>query len=224
MARKWLLICGILSSLVYVAADIFSALQWDGYSYADQTISELSAIGAPSRSTAVPLFLAHAVLVIAFGFGVWASARGTRALRASAGLLIGIGALDLSAPLFPMHQRGTATSLTDTMHIVLTSVTVFLILLAIGFAATVFGERLRRYSVGTIVALLVFGALTSLDAPRVPLNLPTPWMGVMERIDVGAYLVWQVVLAVALWRIRDAAASSGSSARGRAQLTDRPAA
>lgn len=49
MVRKALLVCGILSSLLYVAIDIYGALQFEGYSYASQAISELTAIGAPTR-------------------------------------------------------------------------------------------------------------------------------------------------------------------------------
>ena len=29
---------------------------------------------------------------------------------------------------------------------------------------------------------------------------PTPWLGLTERIDVGAFLLWVVVLAISLWR------------------------
>lgn len=47
MARKALLVCGIVSSLLYLAMNVFVAMQWEGYSSASQTISELSAIGAP---------------------------------------------------------------------------------------------------------------------------------------------------------------------------------
>ena len=55
MLRRGLLVCGVLSSLLYVAMTIFVARQWDGYSSTSQTISELSAIGAPTRSLwAVP--------------------------------------------------------------------------------------------------------------------------------------------------------------------------
>ena len=50
MARKSLLVCGVLSSLLYVAMTVLVAMQWEGYSSASQTISELSAIGAPTRS------------------------------------------------------------------------------------------------------------------------------------------------------------------------------
>jgi hypothetical protein len=36
-------------------------------------------------------------------------------------------------------------------------------------------------------------------------NLPTPWMGVWERIGIGVFMVWVVVLATALLRARDTA-------------------
>jgi hypothetical protein len=55
MIRKTLLVCGILSSLLYVAMTVFIAMQWEGYSSASQTVSELSAIGAPTRSLWVAL-------------------------------------------------------------------------------------------------------------------------------------------------------------------------
>jgi len=55
MKRKALLSCGILSSLVYVAANVAGARRWREYSSVSQTVSELSAIGAPSRPVMVPL-------------------------------------------------------------------------------------------------------------------------------------------------------------------------
>jgi len=51
-----------------------------------------------------------------------------------------------------------------------------------------------------MVVLLVFGALTTLDVPRIDANLPTPLIGVWERIDIGVFLLWVVVLAVVLLR------------------------
>jgi len=78
---KVLLVCGILSSLVYVAADVVGALRWESYGSVSQTISELSAIDAPSRSVWVPLGIAYDVLLIAFGVGVWGCAERRRSLR-----------------------------------------------------------------------------------------------------------------------------------------------
>jgi hypothetical protein len=140
MARRVLLGCGILSSLLYVAANLLGARRWRGYSLTSQTVSELSAIGAPSRPLVIPLLCAHGALVVPFGLGVWESAGPKRGLRVTGALLVGLGASDLPAPLFPTHRREALErgerSRTDSMHIIVTSVNSLLILLAIGFAST----------------------------------------------------------------------------------------
>lgn len=210
MARKVLLVCGILSSLLYVAMNVFVAMQWEGYSSASQTVSELSSIGAPSRPLWVLLGILYQVLVILFGWGVWAAAGRNRALRVVGGLLLAYGVVGLAAPFFPMHLRGAERTLTDTMHKILTMVTVLFMLSAIGFGAAAFGKRFRLYSIATILILLVFGVLAGLDAPRIEANLPTPWVGITERINIGVFLLWVVVLAIALLRDTDTAARSDS--------------
>ncbi len=141
MVRKLLLICGILSSLLYVAMNVFVAMQWEGYNSASQTVSELSAIGAPTRPLWVLLGIVYALLAIAFGWAVWTSTRRKRSLRVVGGLMVTYGVISLVWPFAPMHLRGAELTLTDTMHIVLAMVTVLLMLLAIGFGAAAFGKR-----------------------------------------------------------------------------------
>ncbi len=209
MLRKALLVCGILSSLLYVAMNVSVAMQWEGYSSASQTVSELSAIGAPTRPLWVSLGIVYTVLVAAFGWGVWASARRNRPLRVVGGLMSAYGLIGLGWPFAPMHLRGAEFTLTDTMHIVFSMVTVLLMLLAMGFGAAAFGTRFRLYSIATMVILAACGALTGVDAPRVAANLPTPWIGVWERINISVFLLWVVVLAITLWHVRDTAAVPG---------------
>ena len=55
MVRKVLLFCGILAPLLRVAADVLAAVWYPGYSYIDQTMSQLAAIGAPTRPFQVAL-------------------------------------------------------------------------------------------------------------------------------------------------------------------------
>jgi hypothetical protein len=195
-----LLSCGVLSSLLYVAMNVLGAMRWQAYSSLSQTISELSAIGAPSRPLWVWTGILYQVLMIFFGWGVRASAGRSRALRVAGGLLLAYGVIGLAAPFFPMHLRGAERTLTDTMHKVLTMVTVLVMLGAVGFGAAALGKRFRIYSKVTIPVLLVFGVLAGQDAARIDANLPTPWVGAIERIAVGAFLLWIVVLGIALSR------------------------
>lgn len=46
--------------------------------------------------------------------------------------------------------------------------------------------------------------LTVLDAPGIEANLLTPRIGVWERINIGVFLLWVVVLAITLLRGQDA--------------------
>lgn len=202
-ARTALLACGIAASLVYVAANVLGALRWEGYSSTSQAVSELSAIGAPSRPLVVTLLVVHSVLALAFGTGVVGSAGRSRALRVAGRLLVGIGVVDVAAAFFPMHRREAAETPTDTAHVILTSVTVLLIVTAMGFAAAALGKTFRRYSAATILTLLVFGALAGAQGPRIAVGEPTPWLGVYERINIGGYLLWMAVLAVVLMRNND---------------------
>ena len=129
-------------------------------------------------------------------------------MRVVGGLLIADGILSLAWP--PMHQRAVLAAgggtLTDTMHIVWAIATVLLMLLAIGFGAAALGKRFRLYSLATIVILFAFGVLTGLDGPNIAANLPTPLVGVWERINISAFMLWVVVLAKTLLRVNDVAA------------------
>src|SRR5437773_5429680 len=88
-------------------------------------------------------------------------------------------------------------------------------LAAIAFAAAGLGKRFRLYSIATLAILLAFGVLTGLDAPKLSTNLPTPLIGVWERIQIGVVIVWDMVLAVALLRTK-ATVVGGRGARARA--------
>lgn len=215
--RRWrqvLLVCGILSALLYVATDILGAMRWEGYSSASQTVSELIAIDAPTRPLLVPLHLTYSLLVYAFGWGVWLSADRKRALRVAAIGLVGKEVLGFVVTLFfPIHLREALAAgegtLSDTMHGMLTLVGVLFMLLAIGSGAAAFGKRFRLYSIATFLLLVVGGVVAGLDQPRLSANLPTPWMGVWERINIFAYMLWVVVLAIALLRSQGARPQDG---------------
>jgi hypothetical protein len=204
--RKLLLVCGIVSSLLYVATVALAPMRWEDYNSSAQTVSELIAVDAPTRPLVVALFVTYCLLVYAFGLGIWKSAGAGRALRFVAVGVIGKEALGLVVTLyFPMHLRevlamGGATS-SDTLHGTLTFVGILFMLLALASAAFALGKRFRLYSIATILLLVVGGVMTGLDIPRMEANLPTPWMGVWERINIYAYMLWVAVLAIVLLRV-----------------------
>lgn len=200
IAGRVMLFCGILSPLLYVVMNIFIPMQWTEYNISSQTVSELSAIDAPTRPVWVPLGILYALLFAAFGVGVWQVANNKKGLRILGAILFINGCLSFFWP--PMHQRevlaaGGAT-FTDTMHIIFSIATVFLFVSSLVIAAAAFGKAFRVYSVITLLVLIVFGILTGVQAPNMEADLPTPLMGVWERINIGIYMLWMVVLAIKL--------------------------
>jgi hypothetical protein len=202
MSQRFLLFCGVLASLLYIAINIFIPPLYEGYNWMTQTVSELSAVNAPTRALWVPLGITYTLLVAAFGWGVFKSAGQERSLRIAGILLFLHGIVGLTWS--PMHQREMLAAgggtFTDTWHIVMSVITVSLMFLTIGFGAAAFNKGFRFYSVATILVFIVFGVLTFAEAPNVDKNLPTPFIGLWERINIAAFMVWLFVFSVILLR------------------------
>jgi len=200
--QKILLLSGLFSSLLYVGLNILCPLFYPGYDSASQTVSELSAIGAPTRSFWVLIVTFYSLFVIAFGWGILQVASENRKLRMVGMLLVINAIIGLFWP--PMHQRVALAagekSLTDALHIVFTAVTVPMMMVIIGFGAASLGKRFRNYSIITLAILVIAGIFTGLQSPNIDKNLPTPWIGVWERINIGVYMLWVAVLSINLVR------------------------
>jgi hypothetical protein len=197
--RKLLLVSGVLASLLAVGTDVLAGMLWDGYSFTSQSISELSAVGAPTRTLVFSLNLIYNALLAAFGFGIWTSSR-QRALRVIAGLLFGNAIISsVVVMFFPMHL-GEAVS---AIHLVLMAVNViFLQMLTIVLGFVAFRSWFRFYSIGTLLAffaLTVFGLFVS---PQIISG--SPQSGLQERVMGYGYLLWQAMLSIVLLRSQNA--------------------
>jgi pimeloyl-ACP methyl ester carboxylesterase len=197
--RDVLLACGIVASLTYVATDIVAGVRYPGYSFTDQTVSELFAIGAPTSRVVVPLFALSSTLLGAFAFGVWSTSGPSRALRSLAVMMFlnTVNSLVLWN-FFPMHMRGVTPTFTDAMHVVL-AINPF-VLLSVVFGIGAFKGWFRSCSAATVVVLLAPAVYSFSYLAAVAANQPTPGMGLAERVSQYGYQSWQAVLAVVLLR------------------------
>jgi hypothetical protein len=198
--HQFLLLAGVLASLLYIIANIVCVMSYDGYSAITQTVSELSAIGAPTRTLWITLLIPYSVLMIGFGFGVLLSGENNRRLRI-VGILIIINSV-IGSFWPPMHQREVLAAgggtLTDILHIAFTFITVPMMMLQIIVGATALGKSFRFYSMATLFILVMAGIFTGIDAPKIATNEPTPFIGFWERINIGIYMLWIVVLSIDL--------------------------
>jgi hypothetical membrane protein len=193
MERR-LLASGVVASALYVAIDLVAALAFPDYhSFTRRVVSELMATGAPTERLVDPLFLLYGALMLVFAWAVW-SVSARRRVRALAVVLGLYGAFGLLGPtVFEMDLRREdgALSPADLRHIAATVILVVIIFVAVALGAGVLGRRFRWFSYATIVVMLVFGSLSAALAT-------SAWVGLVERINIGAFLAWVVVLAVGL--------------------------
>lgn len=196
MIRKLLLSCGIVSSIWYIGMNIFVPQLYPGYDMASQTVSELSAVGAPTRSLWLYWGMLYTLLFAVFGWGIMKTSGNNWLLYMTSILVLVYAAMDIYWP--PMHMRGHTAGLTDSLHIVWTIITILLMLLIMVIAAAASGRKFRLYTYGTIAIFLIFGIFTAADAPGIPKNLPTPYIGIWERINIAAFMFWVTVFSVVL--------------------------
>lgn len=224
VVRRLMLLAGIAAVADYAVGDLVSGLLYDGYSFRDQAISELSAYGSPVRPLAVTWIALHGLLGIAFAVGVWRSAGDSRALRWTAGFMLAAGVVTAPLhPFFPMSSRGMETGFNDTMHLILTMAFGLLVFGAVAASAVALRGWFRFYAVASVVVIVAFAGLTGPLMSDIANSLPTPWLGAFERINAYATFVWMVLLALVLlhrtvgWRQRITEAERDS-----VQAADRP--
>jgi hypothetical protein len=56
----------------------------------------------------------------------------------------------------------------------------------------------RYYSIVTMTLFIVFGILAGALQPQYIANLPTPMMGIWERINIYGYMLWIVIFSIKL--------------------------
>ncbi len=96
-----------------------------------------------------------------------------------------------------MDLRGTVGSQRDARHIAATFVMSIFIVAVMAFGAFARGKRFR-YSLATIAIVVVFGTLAGLLARPMPGS--TPGLGLAERVNIYATMLWMASLAASLWR------------------------
>ena len=207
VTRKILLGCGVVSSALYIAADIIGTLRYPGYSWLDQEFSELTAQGAPTRPLMIALVeFPYNLLVLAFAAGLWTlGGSKSRAAKLAAAGLVGYTVFGFVAgTITPMTTREAMVAGEDTLrnafHGPLTMVSDLLLAVGMAAAGQLLGKRFRYYSYATIATLIVFGIWTGFQIPQMQANEPTPWMGLKERVNIYASMLWVAVLAVGLLR------------------------
>lgn len=192
---------GVAAAVVYGLAVAWGGVLWPGYRHLAQPVSDLIAVGAPSKASLDPLFALYNALTAAFGWGLLrefsAGPAGPTARRGRLGamLLMAEALAGLLTQAFPEGQGGASVriDLGGALHILCaatSSITSVLAVLWLGHALAARASRpwFWRYSLWSAVAIVATGVVAGVA-------VATGWAyaGLAERLTIGGFLAWLVV-------------------------------
>ena len=197
--NPWML-AGVVAPTVYVAAVVIGGWLTPGYSHVAGPVSALIMRDAPAAWALDPLFTVYNALLIVFAVGLREAfrERGAAIGLVAPTLLAIAGLVGMLTVFYPMDPIGVPLTRGGAMRNWLAGVASVATVLAVLFIAL----RLRRnpawrrfvgYSLISLIVIVFTGGLAAALAAH-----PSPVMGLWERITIGAFLQWVLVLGLIL--------------------------
>ena len=202
--KNFLNYCGLLeivALLSYTVAVVFSPLDYPGYNWMAQAVSDLSAANAPSLRLWNQLSSLYNIYILICAMMVCAGiqGKGSRLLRSGIYLFTAMEWISAAGfSMFPLSDSGYAGTFQDKMHILSTILVVLLsiVSLVILIIAGVKRKEYRSFGVfaGIALGMMLVGALG--------MNIvPEEYFGVVERFSVFAAVGYNAVLGIELFRM-----------------------
>ena len=207
MSDRALRLCGVLgivSLASYTAAVVFAPLAYPGYDWMSQAVSDLSAMGAPSRELWNRLAFFHAPcgLACATATAIYVARNRAWSPLFRTGIYLFALMNWLSAvgyQLFPLAEAGKEiTGFSSFMHVYV--VTTGVVLSSIASLACIAAASARSkgpkplaVAAGIALALMFVGAVGTAV-------VPTRYFGVVERCSVFAAVGFNAILGLSLAR------------------------
>lgn len=202
--KNFLNYCGLLeivALLSYTVAVVFSPLDYPGYNWMAQAVSDLSAANAPSLRLWNQLSSLYNISILICAMMVCAGiqGKGSRLLRSGIYLFTAMEWISAAGfSMFPLSDSGYAGTFQDKMHILSTILVVLLsiVSLVILIIAGVKRKEYRSFGVfaGIALGMMLVGALGMNIVPK-------EYFGVVERFSVFAAVGYNAVLGIELFRM-----------------------
>jgi hypothetical membrane protein len=189
---------GIIAPVSYTIVVVVLGLLWSSYSHVTQAISELGGVDAPNAiimNTAG--FALTGILIIFFAVGLYYGLGKGRGSKIGSALVAVYGLGMFGIAFFPWDKVNLA-SFTSTMHSLIGWPHWIGLILGLLVLAHTFKNDLRWNSYW--VYTLVTGLLTAIVIVIYAFIGVEGYMGVLQRIIIGAQLIWIEIVAIKLSR------------------------
>lgn len=191
----WAALCGILSIIFYLLHDVVGAMNYPGYQWTRQAVSDLTATDAPSFVIARALSGIHGIFTcVCCAFLCVMAMNARKSLRIGVYLLTamhGISAVGYS--LFPLSSSGYDGSFQSFMHVYIVTALVVLLSIISLIVIAVGSFRDVKKALGILASVtficMFFGAAGSM-------NLPKEIFGIVERFSTYSIVVFTGIMGM----------------------------
>ena len=190
------------AAAVYVGATVLGGLLDPGCSHVSMHVSELTSSHAPNRALLAALYVGYNLALAGVGLALLRSVVRTRGLTVASGSLVLTAAVGiLLVTWFPQDSYGYPATTAGGLHIALAGIAALLSIVAMIAAGRAFrsDERWAPLTRPSIWAALVMVGTGAVGAAATALL--SPFMGVLQRLSIGTFLLWLPAVAwYGLWR------------------------
>lgn len=197
---QWFGLLGVISCLSYIAAMVFSPLAYPGYNWMEQAVSDLSAVGAPSKMLWTQLAALYDICGVVSITIVCIYVKDNlqnKCLRVGIYLFAIMSWISgVGYRMFPLANPDKLGGFQDVMHLVVTALVVLLSIVSL-IVIMVGGYKGHRYVSIANWALVAFlmmfiGAIGTNVVPK-------EYFGIVERFSVLAATGYNAVLGIYLF-------------------------
>jgi hypothetical membrane protein len=193
---NWLCLTGILSLIFYILHDVVGTLNYPGYNWTSQAVSDLTATDSPVYGIAHSLSLVYGILscLCSLLVCILVKKEEKKTLRLGVYLFTTMNFISaIGYSLFPLSRKGYDGSFQSFMHVYVITIAVVLLSIISLILISVGAFKSKKKLLGTlsIVALILmfFGAAGSGI-------LPKSVFGIVERFSTYSAVVFTAILGI----------------------------
>lgn len=200
----YMLITGMLSSIIYILHVVVGGLLTDGYSHIEQPISDLTSLDATHRGVITIFTSAYGILAIIFACSLYYLLKDIRNKFLNV-VLMGFLIMEIVSffgyLLFPLEVAGIDdTSFQSVMHII---VTIIVVLITIGFTFGLGYSFARSNDFRTLgIFILICGLVIVISGASTGIVIAygLPIAGLIERVNIFTLQVMVFVISLISFR------------------------
>ena len=193
---NWLCLTGIISLIFYILHDVIGSINYNGYNWTRQAVSDLTATDSPVYTISHNLSLVHGILSCLCSLLVCILIKKEEKKTFRLGIYLFTTMNFISAigySLFPLSSKGYDGSFQSFMHVYVVTILVVLLSIVSLILISVGAFKSKKKTLGTLaltsLILMFMGAAGSGI-------LPKSVFGIVERFSTYSAVVFTTILGI----------------------------